>query len=79
VKRKKDEVSFLVEDDGRGFDVHRVLSVEATGRGMGLASMQERGRMLGGELHLWSEEGKGTRISFSIPIAKNLQEPVLSN
>ena len=68
-----------MEDDGRGFDIHRALTVDATGRGMGLASMQERGRMLGGELHLGSEEGKGTRISFSIPIAQKLQKPILSN
>ncbi len=79
VRRKEDEILFQVEDDGLGFDVHRVLTVNSIGRGMGLASMEERARMLGGELHLWSEMGKGTRISFSIPLPQKLQQPVLSN
>jgi signal transduction histidine kinase len=38
--------------------------------GLGLVAMKERARMLGGLLHLWSEQGKGTRIALSIPIAK---------
>ncbi|MHB8067324.1 MAG: PAS domain-containing protein [Desulfobaccales bacterium] len=79
VKRREDEVFFQVEDDGLGFDVDRVLTVNPAGRGMGLASMQERARMLGGRLHLWSEMGKGTRISFSIPLAQNLRRPIRSN
>ncbi len=33
--------------------------------------MDERARMLGGILKLWSEEGKGTRISFMLPIKTN--------
>jgi signal transduction histidine kinase len=37
---------------------------------MGLVSMKERAKMLGGSLQLWSEKGKGTRIAFSIPITK---------
>jgi PAS domain S-box-containing protein len=79
VTRREDEVFCQVEDNGRGFDVHRALTVDATGRGMGLASMRERARMLGGELHLWSEEGKGTRISFSLPIAQILKKTILRN
>jgi len=79
VSRRGDEVFFQVEDNGRGFDRRRALAVNAGDRGLGLASMQERTRMLGGKLHLWSEEGKGTRISFSLPIAQNQKKPVVSN
>lgn len=79
VERREDEVFFQVEDDGLGFDVHRILTVNVAGRGMGLASMQERARMLGGRLHLWSEMGKGTRISFSLPLSQKLRKPILSN
>ena len=79
VERREDEVFFQVEDDGLGFDVHRILTVNVAGRGMGLASMQERARMLGGSLHLWSEMGKGTRISFSLPLSQKLRKPILSN
>jgi signal transduction histidine kinase len=64
------EISFWVEDDGRGFDVFKVFSRSPSEKGLGLATMNERARMLGGSFYLWSEEGKGTRIRFSIPINK---------
>ncbi|MBI4308229.1 MAG: HAMP domain-containing protein [Chloroflexi bacterium] len=58
-----------VSDDGQGF---RLLPVKTpTGpptRGLGLQGMQERAALLGGKLFVWSEEGKGTRVSFSIPL-----------
>jgi signal transduction histidine kinase len=56
-----------VEDDGKGFDVFKVFSKSPSEKGLGLVTMNERARMLGGSFHLWSEEGKGTRIHFSFP------------
>ncbi len=64
------QASFVVEDDGRGFDVRQALSKNATERGLGLTTMDERTRMLGGYLDIWSEVGKGTRISISVPLKK---------
>jgi signal transduction histidine kinase len=69
VKRQDDSVRFAVEDDGAGFDPDRELMKASSERGFGLATMSERVRMAGGILDLRSEEGKGTRITFSIPIA----------
>jgi len=66
----KDEgihVRFSIEDDGKGFDLMGVLSKNGVERGLGLAIMDERVRMLGGTLDLWSQEGKGTRIMFVVP------------
>lgn len=62
------EVAFLVEDDGVGFDVSRVLGNGPPETGFGLTTMQERVRMIGGQLDLSSRAGKGTRIAFSVPI-----------
>jgi signal transduction histidine kinase len=59
-----------VEDDGKGFDVKLAAMTEASERGLGLATMDERARMLGGTLNLQSEEGTGTRITLSIPVKK---------
>lgn len=70
IKKDEDRMSFLIEDDGKGFDVKHAAMKEGSERGLGLATMDERARMLGGFLDLWSEEGKGTRITLSIPIKK---------
>jgi len=70
VKKDEDRISFFVEDDGKGFDVKHAAMEEGSERGLGLATMDERARMLGGSFDLWSEEGKGTRITLSIPIKK---------
>jgi signal transduction histidine kinase len=56
-------VRITVEDDGRGFDVERV----AHGR-FGLPSIRERLRHLGGEMHVHSKLGKGTRIELAAPL-----------
>jgi signal transduction histidine kinase len=62
-KGKVDEVEFLVEDNGRGFDP---ATAEAP-QGVGLAAMAERVRALGGTLKLESQIAVGTRIFFTIP------------
>lgn len=70
IKKQSDNVSFLVEDNGNGFDVEKVFTKDGTVKGMGLTAMDERVRMSGGCLDLWSQKGKGTRLSFSIPTNK---------
>lgn len=60
-------VTFYVEDDGKGFNMGPSLTARTTPIGLGLKTMDERVRMLGGTLSIWSQEGKGTRIAFSIP------------
>jgi signal transduction histidine kinase len=70
IKKHDDRVSFSVEDDGIGFDVPRSATVNPDDKGLGLTIMDERARMLKGSLEVWSEEGKGTRISFHIPLER---------
>jgi PAS domain S-box-containing protein len=70
IKGYEDGISFSVEDDGVGFDPLRAATVNPNERGLGLAIMEERARMLGGSLQIWSEKGKGTRITFSVSFAK---------
>ena len=53
-----------VTDPGRGFDVER----RATGDGLGLASMEERIRLLRGTLELKTEPGAGTELMAKIPL-----------
>ena len=69
IKSQEDRVSFVIEDDGKGFDPTKALTKHALDRGLGLSTMDERIRMLKGSLDLWSQQGGGTRISFTIPIS----------
>jgi len=55
-----------IEDDGRGFDpgVDHYKDLHH----YGLVGMRERVEQLGGEFHLASSPGKGTRLRLTIPI-----------
>jgi len=59
-------LTMQVSDDGRGFDP------EATTRrsGLGLVSLAERVRMLGGELAVTAVPGAGTRLAVSLPVGE---------
>jgi signal transduction histidine kinase len=71
VTQKHDgRVSLCIKDDGKGFDVARDAMREPSERGLGLAIIDGRARMLGASLDLWSQEGKGTQITLSIPTDK---------
>jgi signal transduction histidine kinase len=68
VKRHVDWLSFVVEDDGKGFDPKKASMRNGSDRGLGLVTMDERARMLGGSLTVWSELGRGTRVSLAVPV-----------
>lgn len=53
-----------VEDDGIGFDV----DVAKSGNRFGLTSMQERIKVLGGNLTLASRPGTGTTVRIEVPV-----------
>ncbi len=67
LKREPGGLSFRLEDNGKGFDVQKVLISDSKNRGMGLAALEERVQMMGGSLKIWSQMEIGTRISFFIP------------
>ena len=67
--RKTDgELELSIQDNGRGFDLPEVRSVESPQRGLGLSSMRERAEHSGGSLSIESAKGKGTLIRVSWPI-----------
>ncbi|MDQ0973452.1 PAS domain S-box-containing protein [Neobacillus niacini] len=60
--REMDEVvRVMIEDKGKGFEL------DSESRGVGLFSMDERSRAVGGELTINSTPGKGTRIILEVP------------
>jgi PAS domain S-box-containing protein len=61
-------IELILEDNGQGFDLKKVLGSESTNRGLGLTSMRERTELSGGSFAIESAEGKGTTIRASWPI-----------
>ncbi len=58
-----------VEDNGVGFDVGPGISAAMEEKRMGLGSMRERVKLLGGNLRILSAPGQGTRVIAEIPSA----------
>jgi len=58
-------IQIVIIDDGVGFDTEAARLA----RGIGLISMSERVRLVGGEFNLSSEPGRGTTIHCSVPLA----------
>jgi signal transduction histidine kinase len=59
-----------VQDDGQGFDPKTRLSEALAEKHMGLWSMRERVRLLGGRLSIRARPGKGTCILVEVPLAE---------
>ncbi|MHB9073878.1 MAG: PAS domain-containing sensor histidine kinase [Desulfobaccales bacterium] len=68
IRKKDDLVSIVLEDNGAGFDPRQTSARRVAGRGLGLAALNERARMLGGTLEIRSQPGTGTKVTCVIPI-----------
>jgi PAS domain S-box-containing protein len=68
IGRGESEVTLVIEDYGKGFDVKDVVARYSVEKGLGLAAINERARMLGGYLQISSSKGKGTRVTVTIPV-----------
>jgi sensor histidine kinase YesM len=66
------EVSFSVEDNGSGMNIRKleqVLSPDGSKKGVGLWNIRQRLRLLYGKsLNVESMEGRGTKVTFDIPL-----------
>ena len=58
------EIDLVVSDLGRGFDLETAMQ----GRGLGLASMQERVRLANGTIEIQSEPMGGTTVHVRVPL-----------
>lgn len=67
VECQEAECRVTISDNGKGFKLPRQLS-EFAGQGkLGLTGMAERVQLIGGELEVSSQEGKGTTIVVKVP------------
>ena len=60
-----DEAQITIADDGRGFDATNRVERDA---GLGLVSMSERARIMGGTVSIVSGPNQGTRVQATIPM-----------
>jgi two-component system sensor histidine kinase UhpB len=61
--RHDDTLVLRITDDGAGF----ALPSDRRARGLGLVSMEERVRLLGGAIHVESSPGHGTSVEARVP------------
>jgi signal transduction histidine kinase len=64
LSKRANGIQMVVTDDGRGFDLKQALQQH---KGMGLISMQERVRQIGGRIAIESGSLKGTSIQIAVP------------
>ena len=66
--RSGTDLAVSVIDDGCGFDLE---AVRRDGRGLGLVSVEERARLVGGDVHIVTAPGQGTTILARVPAGES--------
>ena len=69
IEKLPDSIGMKIKDDGKSFQVERVLNSKGSQR-LGLLGMRERVEMVGGTFSIESAPGKGTTIKVEIPFTK---------
>ena len=64
IAERSNEIHLKIKDSGRGFDIEAAKR----GSGLGLTSMQERARLVGGTISLESKPMIGTSIHVRVPL-----------
>jgi signal transduction histidine kinase len=60
-------LALVISDQGQGFDTTEIRHIRPDG-GQGLFGLIDRAESLGGQFDLWSEPGKGTRLTLTLPL-----------
>lgn len=66
LERRDNRVRVIIEDDGVGFEVEKLMSGPVDNRRLGLMGMHERVQLVGGEFKI--ESGAGTTIVVTVPL-----------
>jgi two-component system, NarL family, sensor histidine kinase DegS len=59
-----------ITDNGVGFDMDAVLRDPEKWDHFGIKGILERARLVGGEGHITSKKGRGTKIVVEVPLVK---------
>ena len=69
LRQESDSVQLIVADNGRGFDTELTSAPGASVHGFGLIGMQERARLLNGDMRISSCPGAGAQVEVTIPLS----------
>ena len=67
-RNEKGALRVVVADEGPGFDPVALATREFGSGGFGLANIRQRAALLGGEMHIDSAPGRGTRMTLLAPL-----------
>ncbi len=70
LEQRNSTIYASIIDNGKGFDLDKVLYPDSPERGFGIIGMQERISLLGGKIDIESRLGFGTRIHIEVPNQK---------
>ncbi|MBM3183439.1 MAG: sensor histidine kinase, partial [Chloroflexi bacterium] len=68
VEFREDATAITISDDGRGFTPPQKIGSLAREGKLGMTGMQERAQLVGGNLTVQSEPGRGTSITIELPV-----------
>lgn len=68
IERHEQTLDIMIEDNGRGFVLSQLASAQPSTGGLGLTSLRERVRILGGRQTIDSVLGGGTKIHITIDL-----------
>lgn len=68
VEEQANNLIVSVNDNGLGFDTDRNLKTKKHKKGMGLSTITERVRIMGGKLTIHSKPNAGVEVNFTVPL-----------
>ena len=71
IHKIQDRIRIVIQDDGVGFDSHKVSSEVLRTSGFGLFSIREQLEHLGGNFAIESEPGRGATVTVVVPLEGN--------
>jgi two-component system sensor histidine kinase DegS len=75
IKKSERNLTILVSDNGKGYDLNQVENRDRGAGGFGLLGISERVKMLGGTQEIESKIGGGTTVLIKIPVPSAAAAP----
>jgi len=68
IKTKKEKLHVSIKDNGQGVSSMKSKQSKRNSGGLGLSTMEERAKILGGNFCITSRDGQGTIVQLNIPV-----------